>query len=403
MPRNGSSLSAARDSATMKQHNFEPQGGLSVSTQPVVAPDAQGRDDFMPLHGIDHVELYVGNALQSAYFYVHALGFREVAYAGLETGVRDRTSHVLEQGRIRLVLTGALTPDHEIGRHNAHHGDGVKVIALSVPDVDHAYREATARGAKGIREPWEQSDDHGTIRLATIATYGETLHTFVDRSQYKGPFIPGYVKRERSAGDVGLLAIDHIVGNVELGAMETWVKYYEDVFGMTEMLHFTDEAISTEYSALMSKVVTSGNGRVKFPINEPAEGKRKSQIDEYLEFYGGAGAQHIAVATRDIVRTVTEMRERGIEFLHVPETYYDDVPERIGEIKESLEDLRRLGILVDRDDEGYMLQIFTKPIGDRPTMFYEVIERHGARGFGEGNFKALFEAIEREQELRGNL
>jgi 4-hydroxyphenylpyruvate dioxygenase len=387
----------------MKRANLEPEGGLSVSTQPVVAPDTQGRDDFMPLHGIDHVELYVGNALQSAYFYVHALGFREVAYAGLETGVRDRTSHVLEQGRIRFVLTGALVPGHEIGRHAAAHCDGVKVIALSVPDVAHAYREATARGAKGVREPWEETDDHGTIRLATIETYGETLHTFVDRSEYKGPFMPGYVSRDRSAGDVGLLAIDHIVGNVELGAMETWVKYYEDVFGMTEMLHFTDEAISTEYSALMSKVVTSGNGRVKFPINEPAEGKRKSQIDEYLEFYGGAGAQHIAVATRDIVRTVSEMRDRGIDFLHVPETYYADVPERIGEIKESLEDLRRLGILVDRDDEGYMLQIFTKPIGDRPTMFLEVIERHGARGFGEGNFKALFEAIEREQELRGNL
>jgi 4-hydroxyphenylpyruvate dioxygenase len=374
-----------------------------VSTQPVVAPEAQGREDFMPLHGIDHVELYVGNALQSAYFYVHALGFREVAYAGLETKVRHRTSHVLEQGRIRIVLTGALVPDHEIGRHSMAHGDGVKVIALSVPDVEHAYREATSRGARGVREPWEETDEHGTVRLATIETYGETLHTFVDRSVYKGPFMPGYVARERSAGDVGLLAIDHIVGNVELGAMETWVKFYEDVFGMTEMLHFTDEAISTEYSALMSKVVTSGNGRIKFPINEPAEGKRKSQIDEYLEFYGGAGAQHIAVATRDIVRTVTEMRDRGIEFLHVPETYYDDVPERIGEIKESLEDLRRLGILVDRDDEGYMLQIFTKPIGDRPTMFLEVIERHGARGFGEGNFKALFEAIEREQELRGNL
>jgi 4-hydroxyphenylpyruvate dioxygenase len=374
-----------------------------VSTQPVVAPEAKGRDDFMPLHGIDHVELYVGNALQSAYFYVHALGFREVAYAGLETGVRDRTSHVLAQGRIRIVLTGALTPDHDIGRHSAAHGDGVKVIALSVPDVEHAYREATSRGARGVREPWEESDDSGTIRFATIATYGDTLHTFVDRSGYRGPFIPGYVARDRSAGDAGLLAIDHVVGNVELGEMETWVKYYEDVFGMTEMLHFTDEAISTEYSALMSKVVTSGNGRVKFPINEPAEGKRKSQIDEYLEFYGGAGAQHIAVATRDIVRTVTELRERGIEFLTVPDTYYDEVPERIGEIKESLEDLRRLGILVDRDDEGYMLQIFTKPIGDRPTMFLEVIERHGARGFGEGNFKALFEAIEREQELRGNL
>jgi 4-hydroxyphenylpyruvate dioxygenase len=374
-----------------------------VSTQPVVAPEARGRDDFMPLHGIDHIELYVGNALQSSFFYTRALGFREVAYAGLETGIRDRTSHVLEQGRIRIVLTGTLVPDHEIGRHQASHGDGVKVIALSVPDVAHAYREATTRGAKGVREPWEETDEHGTIRLATIETYGETLHTFVDRSDYKGAFMPRYAARDAASSDVGLLAIDHIVGNVELGAMETWVKYYEDVFGMTEMLHFSDEAISTEYSALMSKVVTSGNGRVKFPINEPAEGKRKSQIDEYLEFYGGPGAQHIAVATRDIVKTVSELRARGIEFLTVPSTYYDDVPERIGEIKEDLEDLRRLGILIDRDDEGYMLQIFTKPIGDRPTMFLEVIERHGARGFGEGNFKALFEAIEREQDLRGNL
>jgi 4-hydroxyphenylpyruvate dioxygenase len=375
-----------------------------VSTQPVVAPADQQADDFMPLHGIDHVELYVGNALQSAYFYMHALGFREVAYAGLETGLRDRTSHVLEQGRIRIVLTGALTPDHEIGRHQASHGDGVKVIALSVPDVASAYREATTRGATGVREPWEETDDHGTIRFAQIETYGETLHTFVDRSDYeKGTFRPGYAPRDGATRDVGLLAIDHIVGNVELGDMERWVKYYEDVFGMTEMIHFTDEAISTEYSALMSKVVTNGNGRVKFPINEPAEGKRKSQIDEYLEFYGGAGAQHIAVATRDIVKTVEELTARGIQFLRTPDTYYQEVPERIGEIDESLEDLARLGILVDRDDEGYLLQIFTKPIGDRPTMFLEVIERHGARGFGEGNFKALFEAIEREQELRGNL
>ena len=374
-----------------------------MSTQPVVAPEARGRDDFMPLHGIDHVELFVGNALQSSFFYTRALGFREVAYAGLETGIRDRTSHVLEQGRIRIVLTGTLIPDHEIGRHQASHGDGVKVIALSVPDVAHAYHEATTRGAKGVREPWEETDEHGTIRFATIETYGETHHTFVDRSDYKGAFRPHYAARTAASSDVGLLAIDHIVGNVELGEMETWVKYYEDVFGMTEMLHFSDEAISTEYSALMSKVVTSGNGRVKFPINEPAEGKRKSQIDEYLEFYGGPGAQHIAVATRDIVTTVSELRARGIEFLTVPSTYYDDVPERIGEIEESLEDLRRLGILVDRDDEGYMLQIFTKPIGDRPTVFFEIIERHGARGFGEGNFKALFEAIERDQARRGNL
>jgi 4-hydroxyphenylpyruvate dioxygenase len=380
--RNESRLSGASDSATIQR----------MSTQPVAAPRRDGTEDFMPLHGIDHVELYVGNALQSAYFYVQALGFREVAYAGLETGVRDRASHVLVQGRIRIVLTGALTPDHEIGRHAARHGDGVKVIALSVPSAERAYREAVARGAEGVREPWE-------------ATYGETLHTFVERADYHGAFLPGYTARDivPAAGDAGLLTIDHIVGNVELGAMERWVKFYEDVFGMTEMIHFSDDDISTEYSALMSKVVTSGDGRIKFPINEPAEGKRKSQIDEYLEFYGGPGAQHIAVATRDIVKTVEALQARGIEFLKTPDAYYDEVPDRIGEIDEDLADLRRLGILADRDDEGYLLQIFTKPIGDRPTMFLEVIERHGARGFGDGNFKALFEAIEREQELRGNL
>jgi len=375
-----------------------------VSTQPAAAPRAAG-EDFMPLHGIDHVELWVGNAAQAAYFYRDAFGFEQVAYAGLETGVRDRVSYVLQQGRIRLVLTGALTPGHEIGEHHARHGDGVKVIALSVPDAEYAYRTAVERGAHGVREPWQASDEHGTVKMATIATYGETLHTFVERSGYEGAFLPGFVAEKVAphGGGAGLLAIDHIVGNVELGNMETWVKFYEDVFGMTEMIHFSDEYISTEYSALMSKVVTSGNGRIKFPINEPAEGKRKSQIDEYLEFYGGAGAQHIAVATRDIVKTVAALRERGVEFLMTPETYYDDVPERIGEIEEDLADLRRLGILVDRDDEGYLLQIFTKPVGDRPTMFFEVIERHGARGFGEGNFKALFEAIEREQERRGNL
>ena len=391
--RNKSLLSHNSDSATIKR----------MSTQPVVA--ASETKDFMPLHVIDHVEFYVGNAQQSAFFWIHALGFKEVAYAGLETGVRDRASHVLQQGRIRIVLTGALTPDHEIGRHVARHGDGVKVIALSVPSVENAYREAVARGAEGVREPWEASDEHGTVKMATIATYGETLHTFVERGEYKGAFLPGYAARavQPPGGDAGLLAIDHIVGNVELGSMDRWVKYYEDVFGMREMLHFTDEDISTEYSALMSKVVSDGNGRVKFPLNEPAEGRRKSQIDEFLEYYGGPGAQHIAVATRDIVKTVEQLRERGIEFLRTPDTYYDDVPERVGKINEDIEDLKRLGILVDRDDEGYLLQIFTKPIGDRPTVFLEVIERHGARGFGDGNFKALFEAIEREQALRGNL
>ncbi len=375
-----------------------------MSTQPVAAPKSAA-EDFMPMHGIDHVELWVGNATQAAYFYREALGFEQIAYAGLETGIRDRVSFVLQQGRIRLVLTGSLTPGHEIGEHHARHGDGVKVIALSVPDADYAYRTAVERGATGVRAPWDATDDGGKVRMATIATYGETLHTFVERSGYKGTFLPGYAEQRVAphTGPTGLLAIDHIVGNVELGAMETWVKFYEDVFGMTEMIHFSDEDISTEYSALMSKVVTSGNGRIKFPINEPAEGKRKSQIDEYLEFYGGPGAQHIAVATRNIVGTVAALRERGVEFLMTPESYYDEVPERVGKIEEDLEDLRREGILVDRDDEGYLLQIFTKPIGDRPTMFLEVIERHGARGFGDGNFKALFEAIEREQELRGNL
>src|SRR3954452_22337376 len=386
----------------MKGTNFEREAP-TVSTQPAVAPQHAGTEDFMPLHGIDHVELWVGNASQAAFFYRHALGFREVAYAGLETGVRDRASHVLEQGRIRIVLTGALTPGHDVGRHVAAHGDGVKVIALSVPDAGRAYREAVARGAEGVREPWELADEHGTVRLATIATYGETLHTFVERAGYHGPFLPGYAAREGAVEGTGLLGIDHIVGNVELGAMDRWVKFYEDVFGMREMIHFSDDDISTEYSALMSKVVSDGNGRVKFPLNEPAEGKRKSQIDEYLEYYGGAGAQHIAVATRDIVKTVELLKARGIEFLNTPDTYYEDAPVRVGEIAEDFEDLKRLGILVDRDDEGYLLQIFTKPIGDRPTVFLEVIERHGARGFGDGNFKALFEAIEREQALRGNL
>ena len=358
----------------------------------------------MPLNGIDHVELWVGNAAQAAYYLSRAFGFQETATAGLETGVRDRVSHVLEQGRVRLVVTGTLRSDTQIAAHHARHGDGVKVIALSVPDVDAAYAEATARGAAGVADPRWAEDDHGRVRIADIATYGDTLHRFVDRSDYFGAFLPGYATAPHDPDrDALLVGIDHIVGNVELGAMETWVKYYEDVFGMTEMIHFSDEAISTEYSALMSKVVTTGNGRIKFPINEPAEGKRKSQIDEYLEFYEGAGAQHIALATRDIVATVAELTERGVQFLRTPESYYEDVPDRVGDIPESIDDLRRLGILVDRDDEGYLLQIFTKPLGDRPTIFFEIIERHGARGFGEGNFKALFEAIEREQAARGNL
>jgi 4-hydroxyphenylpyruvate dioxygenase len=363
---------------------------------------AQDQKDFMPLNGIDHVEFFVGNAKQAAYFYTRAFGFELVAYSGLETGVRDRASYVLRQGRIRLVLTGALGSASPIAEHQCRHGDGVKVIALSVPSVDNAWKEATSRGAEGVVEPHEVSDEHGTVRLATINTYGETLHTFVERGDYQGAFLPGYVAQSDGSKDTGmLLAIDHIVGNVE--HMDPWVKYYEDVFNMKEMLHFTDEAISTEYSALMSKVVASGNGVVKFPINEPAEAKRKSQIDEYLEFYDGPGAQHLAVATRDIVGTVAQLRERGVEFLDIPDAYYDEVPARVPEVAPQLADLRAQGILVDRDDDGYLLQIFTKPVGDRPTVFFEVIERHGARGFGDGNFKALFEALEREQDRRGNL
>ncbi|MEP6954974.1 MAG: 4-hydroxyphenylpyruvate dioxygenase [Solirubrobacteraceae bacterium] len=377
---------------------------MANQTAPATVTPPVPDHDPMPLNGIDHVELYVGNALQAAYFYAHALGFQRIAYRGLETGDRTQVSHVLRQGRIRLVLTGALASDSPIAAHQHKHGDGVKTIALSVPDVDYAYREATTRGAEGVNEPHDITDEHGTVRLATIRTYGETLHTFVQRDGYAGAFLPGFRPVEDTTEDSGmLLAIDHVVGNVELGAMDTWVKYYEDVFGMTEMIHFSDDDIGTEYSALMSKVVSDGKGLVKFPINEPAEGKRKSQIDEYLEFYEGAGAQHIAVATRDIVGTVTEMRRRGVEFITIPPAYYEDVVVRVPEVEHQLADLREQGILVDRDDQGYLLQIFTQPTGDRPTLFLEVIERHGARGFGDGNFKALFEAIEREQEKRGNL
>ncbi|MGH2798949.1 MAG: 4-hydroxyphenylpyruvate dioxygenase [Thermoleophilaceae bacterium] len=362
--------------------------------------------DRMPVHGIDHVELYVGNAAQAAYYFTRAYGFTETAYAGLETGRRDRVSRVLEQGRIRIVLTGTLNGGDDIADHHARHGDGVHKIALSVPDAAAAYEHAVAHGARGVHTPRWVEDEHGRVQLSSVETYGDTLHLFVQRDGYRGAFLPGYERRAeatRKPDEMLLMAIDHIVGNVELGHMEEWVGYYERVFGMTEMIHFSDEAISTEYSALMSKVVTDGTGRIKFPINEPAEGKRKSQIEEYIEYYNGAGAQHIAMATRDIVRCVSELRERGVEFLTIPAEYYDEVPDRIGEIDEEIDDLRRLGILVDRDDEGYLLQIFTKPVGDRPTVFFEIIERHGARGFGEGNFKALFQAIEREQERRGNL
>jgi 4-hydroxyphenylpyruvate dioxygenase len=360
----------------------------------------------MPLLGWDHVEVWVGNAKQAAYFYEHAFGFARSAYSGPETGVRDRASYLLEQGDVRLLLSSALREDHEITRHCARHGDGVKVIALAVPDATEAYRQAVQRGARGVVEPHRREDDYGSIELSAIATYGDTVHTFVNRSEYTGPFMPGFVSTSdngRADGGVGLEAIDHIVGNVELGRMNHWVEFYERVMGFTEMIHFSDEDISTEYSALMSKVMADGEGKIKFPINEPAEGKRKSQIEEYLDFYGGPGAQHIAIATADIVGTVERLKERGVVFLETPDAYYDDVSDRVGEITESYEDLRRHKILADRDDDGYLLQIFTKTAQDRPTLFFEVIERHGARGFGDGNFKALFEAIEREQALRGNL
>jgi 4-hydroxyphenylpyruvate dioxygenase len=362
--------------------------------------------DFMPLDGWDHVELWVGNAKQAAYHYEHAFGFRRTAYAGPETGVRDRASYVLEQGEIRFVVTSGLRRDSPICEFACLHGDGVKDISLRVPDATNAYREAVQRGARGIAEPHWVEDEFGKVELASIATYGDVVHTFVNRAGYEGAYLPGYVAHESTNGSdpgVGLLHVDHVVGNVELGRMNHWVEFYERVFGMTEMIHFSDDDISTEYSALMSKVMTDGEGKIKFPINEPAEGKRKSQIEEYLEYNHGPGSQHIALASSNIVDAVDALKARGVLFLATPETYYEDVGDRVGEIDESWEDLRRLRILADRDDDGYLLQIFTKTAQDRPTLFFEVIERHGARGFGDGNFKALFEAIEREQALRGNL
>jgi len=362
--------------------------------------------DFMPLEGWDHVELWVGNAKQAAYFYEHAFGFAPTAYAGPETGVRDRASYVLEQGEIRLVVTSGLRADSEVTQYAARHGDAAKTIALRVPDATEAYRQAVQRGARGLMEPRRVDDEHGTIEFAQIGTYGEVTHKFVDRSGYGGPFAPGYRSispNGQTSRGVGLKALDHVVGNVELGRMDHWVEFYERVFGMTNIVHFGDDQIQTEYSALMSKVMADGSGKIKFPINEPAEGKRKSQIEEYLEFNHGPGVQHIALQSEDIVATVAAMKERGVLFLDTPDAYYDDVQGRVGEIGEDYSDLQRLKILADRDEDGYLLQIFTKTTQDRPTVFFEVIERHGATTFGEGNFKALFESIEREQALRGNL
>lgn len=363
------------------------------------------QEDFLPLKGTDHIEFYVGNAKQSALYYQHCLGFELIAYAGPETGVRDRASYVLKQDKIRFVLTSPLSPDSEIARHVNQHGDGVKVLALWVDDARKSFYETTSRGAVAAQEPVVIKDEFGEVVTSSIRTYGETLHTFVDRSNYKGPFLPGYVPRKSTfkSEPIGLKYVDHCVGNVELGKMNTWVEFYENVMGFKLLVTFDDNDISTEYSALMSKVVSNGNGYIKFPINEPAEGKRKSQIEEYLDFYKGPGVQHIAIATDDIVHTVRELRRRGMEFLYVPDNYYEDVLDRVGKINEDLSELKEQNILIDRDDEGYLLQIFTKPIQDRPTVFFEIIERNGAKSFGKGNFKALFESIEREQALRGNL
>lgn len=362
--------------------------------------------DFLPLEGTDYVEFYVGNAKQAAHFYRTAFGFQALAYAGPETGVKDKVSYAIRQNKLTFVLTTPLRSGNPIADHIYKHGDGVKTLALRVSDARKAWTETTARGGQSYMEPVETSDANGVVVTSGIHTYGDTVHLFIDRTQYNGVFLPGfrawkdpYYNPEES----GLLYVDHCVGNVGWNQMNKWVKFYEEVMGFRNILTFDDKDISTEYSALMSKVMSNGNGYVKFPINEPAEGKKKSQVEEYLDYYDGEGCQHVALATHDIVKTVTQLRDRGIEFLRVPNTYYDDLLDRVGHIDEDLAPLKELGILVDRDEEGYLLQIFTKPVEDRPTLFFEIIQRKGARSFGKGNFKALFEAIEREQDARGNL
>ncbi|NBO60673.1 MAG: 4-hydroxyphenylpyruvate dioxygenase [Flavobacteriia bacterium] len=362
-------------------------------------------EDFLPLLGTDYVELYVGNAKQSAHFYKTAFGFQSEAYAGLETGMKDRVSYVLKQDKIRLVLTTPLNEGGLINEHINVHGDGVKVVALWVEDATKAFEETVRRGAKPYMQPTKETDEHGEVIRSGIYTYGETVHIFVERKNYRGVFLPGYKawNSHYNPAPVGLKFIDHMVGNVGWNEMNTWVEFYAKVMGFAQIVSFDDKDISTEYTALMSKVMSNGNGRIKFPINEPAEGKKKSQIEEYLDFYKGPGVQHIAVATDNIIETVSAMRQRGVEFLYVPETYYDDLLERVGAIDEDVETLKQHGVLIDRDDEGYLLQLFTKPVVDRPTLFFEIIQRKGAQSFGKGNFKALFEAIEREQENRGTL
>jgi 4-hydroxyphenylpyruvate dioxygenase len=363
------------------------------------------RDTF-PIKGTDHIEFYVGNAKQAALYYQHCFGFKLIAYRGPETGCRDKVSYVLQQDKIRFVLTSSITGDDEIAAHVAKHGDGVKVLALWVDDAKDSFYKAIDKGAEIAFEPIVIEDEHGKITMAAIKTYGETIHTLVERNNYNGAFMPGFIKKENGINDncgVGLKYVDHCVGNVELGDMNKWVKFYQEVLGFKLLITFDDKDISTKYTALMSKVVSNGNGYIKFPINEPAQGIKKSQIEEYLDFYKGAGVQHIAVATHNIIETVSILRNKGVEFLYVPENYYDDLIDRVGKIDESIDELKKLNILVDRDEEGYLLQIFTKPVQDRPTVFYEIIQRKGAVSFGKGNFKALFEAIEREQALRGTL
>jgi len=361
--------------------------------------------DFLPLQGTDYIEFYVGNAKQAAHFYKTVFGFQSLAYAGPETGTKDRVSYAIRQDKLTFLLTTPLRPDNPIANHVYKHGDGVKAIALKVEDATSAWKETTKRGGKSFMKPTTLSDDDGKVVMSGIHTYGDTVHLFIERNDYAGAFMPGFRKWESTYGpaETGLLYVDHCVGNVGCNQMNPWVKFYEDVMGFRNILTFDDKDISTEYSALMSKVMSNGNGFVKFPINEPAEGKKKSQVEEYLEFYNGEGVQHIAVATNDIVKTVTELQKRGLEFLHIPDSYYATVLDRVGHIDEDLEPLQRLGILVDRDDEGYLLQIFSKPVEDRPTLFFEIIQRKGAKSFGKGNFKALFEALEREQDARGNL
>jgi 4-hydroxyphenylpyruvate dioxygenase len=375
---------------------------MNTATLPKQYEDAQ---DFLELWGTDYVEFYVGNAKQSAYYFKTAFGFQEVAYAGLETGVTDRTSYVLQQDKIRLVITSSMVEHSDINRHLNEHGDGVKIVALWVPDAAKAFEETTKRGAKPFQQPQVSEDSNGKVVTSGIYTYGETVHLFVERNDYNGPFLPGYVARspKYQPESVGLKYIDHMVGNVDWGQMNTWVKFYAEVMGFSQIISFDDNDISTEYTALMSKVMSNGNGRIKFPINEPAEGKKRSQIEEYINFYKGAGVQHLALATDNIIYTIHELRERGVDFLDVPDSYYLDLQDRVGAIDEDIEVLKKYKILVDRDDEGYLLQLFTKPLMDRPTVFIEIIQRKGATSFGKGNFKALFEAIEREQEHRGTL